>query len=57
MTVLMILLFLYNVIWLREEFPIDGTSMYIKRISDLLLPILSTMAFIPIVNTLIEVNI
>lgn len=49
------LLFIYNIYVIKEETPTQGIGMYIKRLSDVFVPLLSTIGFIPIVFTLTEV--
>jgi hypothetical protein len=52
---LMFIFFIFNTFGIKERLPESGIMANIKSLSDMMLPILGNMAFLPIIAILIEV--
>jgi hypothetical protein len=53
----MFIFYLFNIFMLKKILPSSGILANIKSISDMLLPIIGNILFLPIVSTLLEVFI
>jgi hypothetical protein len=57
LTIVMLVLYLFNTFAIKERFPESGMMANIKSLSDSVLPIIGNMAFLPIVSILLDVFI
>jgi hypothetical protein len=55
LSVLMLAFYVFNTFGIKDRLPESGIMANIKSLSDMMLPILGNMAFLPIIYILIEV--